>query len=233
MPFAAPVVLVRLQSSRRFDEETHKNLDALVERFQASLVTETEHFYYLLKHNKPKVAILADNAVSLNENDDLRQLLYEYVKAGGTVILALKFAVMCAEPNLDNMFKDLGIPMWTHADSSLYGYTRDNLFLNPVMKTIFPPAAHAELGPNYKIKAVHIEGVDDRDKMYYPWAEDKGSIARVPGHNSACPSAFTKIGAGYLGYVGDFPLKYGTVKIMKAMISESSLSFFASTRGLC
>ena len=221
MAASAPVVLVRLQSSHRFDQDTSQNLDKLVEKYQADIVTESQDLQALFKHRRPKVTVLADNALTLPENEDLRGLLFGYIKAGGTAILAFKFAVMSKEADLDCMFREIGIPMWTHASSSLFSYTRTNLYLHPVMQGTFGPAAFSEMNLNYPIKAVHLEGVDDREKVYYPWSKDSGAIAKIKGHDSACPSAFTKIGGGYLGYVGDFPLRFGTVKIIKAMIGKS------------
>ena len=223
MAFTSSIALVRLQPSDRFNEETLVKMNKLVAKHQAYLVTETQAFRTLLEHNKPKVIVLADNAIAIPNNDDLRALLYDHIKAGGTIILAFKFAVSCQQSDLDNMFKDMGMPSWTHADSSLYYHTRTNLIANPAMyNAVFPPATYHKIRHSYPIKAVHIEGVEDRDKIYYHETEDYGSIAAIPGHDSACPSAFTKIGAGYLGYVGDFPLLIGTVRLIEAMIGKSS-----------
>ncbi|KAL8819846.1 MAG: hypothetical protein Q9191_007644, partial [Dirinaria sp. TL-2023a] len=220
MATTASVVLIRLQSSHRFDPQISENLDKLVEKYQAEVVTEPQHLQTVIKQKRPKVAVLPDNALTLPESEDLRRLLYEYIKTGGTVILAFRFAATSTAAGLDCMFRELGIPMWTHASSDLFAYTRTNLYLHPASQGTFAPAAAAaaEMNLNYPIKAVHIEGVEDRDKLYYPWLEDTGDIASIQGHDSACPSAFTKIGRGYLGYVGDFPLRVGTVKVIKAMI---------------
>ena len=195
-----------------------KNLDKLVKVYKADVITENPDFQVLFKQRRPKAIILADNVLALPEHADARQQLYGYIKAGGTVILAFRFAVMCTESNLDTMFEDLGIPMWTHASSSLFEFTRTNFRLHPVMKETFGAKPYGAMTESYPIKAVHIEGVEDRDKVYIPGTLGSVMISSIKGHDSACTAAFTRIAAGYLGYIGDFPLEYGTVKIIKAMI---------------
>ena len=212
------IILVRLQSPHSYDEATRKNLDKLVKVYKADVITENPNFQVLFQQRRPKAIVLADNVLALPENEDVRQQLYGYIKAGGTVILAFRFAAMCTESNLDTMFKDLGIPMWTHASSSLFEFTRTNLRLHPVMKETFGAKAYSAMKESYPIKAVHIEGVEDRDKVYIPGTLSSVTISSIKGHDSACTAAFTRIAAGYLGYIGDFPLEYGTVKIIKAMI---------------
>lgn len=220
---AAPVVLIRLQSADVFDEDIKINMDKLAEIYNTEVVTEEERFVNLLKHQMPKVAVLADNAVALPENGDLRGLLYGYIKAGGMVILAFQFAAMCNDNDLDSTFKDLGLPMWTHASTSMSALTRTNLGRNPTMRAVFGEAAFDTMKESYEIEAVHIEGVEDREKFYVPLRFDL-NVTKINGRDSACTSAFTRVGAGYLGYVGDFPLQFGTVRVMKVMIGELSLS---------
>jgi len=218
---AALVVLIRLQSAHLFDEDIKINMDKLAEIYDTEVVTEEERFVNLLKHQMPKVAVLADNAVALPENEDLRRLLYNYVKAGGMVILAFQFAAMCKENDLDNAFKDLSLPMWSHASANMSAMIRTNLGRNPTMRAVFGQAAFNTMKESYDIKAVHIEGVKDRQKLYVPLRFD-WNVTKINGRDSACTSAFTRVGAGYLGYVGDFPLQFGTVKVTKVMIGESS-----------
>lgn len=79
-----------------------------------------------------------------------------------------------------------------------------------------------ELPRTHEIQAIHIEGMEDRDKCYIPlW--HNADETEIKGHDSACPSAFTRIGAGMLGYVGDFPLQPETIRLMKCMIGNVSI----------
>lgn len=198
---AAPVVLIRLHRAEVFDEDIMINMDKLAEIYNTEVVTEEERLVNRLKHQMPKVAVLADNAVALPENEDLRGLLYEYIKAGGMVILAFQYAAMCNDDELDNTFKDLGLPMWTHASSSMSAHTRTNLGRNPTMRAVFGEAAFATMRERYDLEATHIEGVEDRDKFYVPLHFD-WNVTKINGRDSACTSAFSRVGAGYLGYVG-------------------------------
>lgn len=112
---AASVILIQLHDSDILNEASCINLGKLKEMFRPEVVSDEQALVKLFKSSNPKVLILADNALALPENEDLRQLLYEYLKAGGTVILACQFAIMCTEEDLDTLFKALGLPMWTHA----------------------------------------------------------------------------------------------------------------------
>lgn len=217
----APVVLIQLQSADAFDKDIKINMDRLVEIYDIEVVTEEERFVSLLKYQTPKVVVLADNAVALPENQDLRGLLYDYIKAGGMVILAFQYASMCTDNDLDNTFKDFGLPMWTHASPAMSALTRTNLGPNPTMRAVFGEAAFDMMKDSYNIDAVHIEGVEDREKFYVPLCSDE-NVTKINGRDSACTSAFTRVGAGHLGYVGDFLLQSGTVKVMEVMIGESS-----------
>lgn len=107
---------------------------------------------------------------------------------------------------------------WSLASSELNSLTRMNFIANPALKGLLGMAG-AELTETYAIHAVHLLGVADHEKLYIPYEQEHESIQLITGHEEACSAAFTRVGDGLFGYVGDFTFELGTRGVIKAMIS--------------
>lgn len=204
-----------------FEVETNDNLLRLTQKYATEMVMDIPAFHKAIKATNIKVVILADHGLTLPANEETRERLYAFAKAGGLVMLAYEFGIMSRETDINAFFADIGLPMWSRADHRLDAFTRCNLGLNPAIGTFFGTQAIVNLKERYAVEGVHISGVEDKHKILVPFSADAGTIASIAGHDSATPSAVTPLGAGYVAFLGDFPLSFGTVRIMIALIGKS------------
>ncbi|KAM3452345.1 hypothetical protein MY3296_004636 [Beauveria thailandica] len=162
----------------------------------------------------PSTVLITDQALTLPENAAVWTAVLNYVAGGGTVIIMGFFPCFVLPDDIKPFFTRAGLP-WARGT-----YQRTTTTVNK--------AAAAAAGPNiqklpqsYSQKAVYVSNVSDEDMLY---KTDDNSVleslvfapesAHVPGETAV---AFSRVGAGRIGYVGDVNAEAGSHVVVLAI----------------
>lgn len=164
---------------------------------------------------KPRVILSVDAGLlgRMKSYIDFQCELVEYVRNGGTLILACQFSNN-AKPDLhDALLARFGLA-WKYGD-----YHRATFFRNPAFRDVLGPQLYSSLDESYSMKTLHLKHVPGDARVYVPEA----SSAAVDLQQ--CPAAFAKCGRGYVGYIGDVNNEMGSQKLLMAMLGKSNSTF--------
>ncbi|KAI1419587.1 hypothetical protein F5Y12DRAFT_788949 [Xylaria sp. FL1777] len=117
------------------------------------------------------------------------------LRGGSTVVLAASFSSFVNEGQFNRCFGKIGLP-WKRG-----GYHRTDVSLRP---GAVDDRLKKQLLPTYSQKALYVEGVA-RSDVWYAGKRDEVAVA------------FTKVGNGMLGYVGDVNGEDGSEAVVLAM----------------
>jgi len=160
-----------------------------------------------------KCVFVADEGIIESKNSEVLSSLIGWVNAGGIAVVGSLFPTLTSGLEFDRFFKKWGLP-WKMGD-----YHRTTFVLNPSTRQLFRHSAN--LTTSYSMKAVHLQGVKAEDILYAP-TED----SRVESHvfppstvdQSQVPVAYTRIGDGFLGYIGDVNAEEESTSVILAML---------------
>ncbi|KAF2030706.1 Isochorismatase hydrolase [Setomelanomma holmii] len=132
----------------------------------------------------PNVILVSDPAITSEENKDLLNATIEWIKHGGTVVFMGFFASTVQYDELDKMFKeDFGLKWrvteYTSHDVRLHHTVDENML------------RRASLVREFQAKALFLGHVPSNDIVY------------AGGPKNMAYAAFTRLGLGKLGYIGD------------------------------
>jgi hypothetical protein len=160
-----------------------------------------------------KGVYVADEGIVRRKNSWVLSSLVEWVNAGGIAVVSSMCPSFLTGPEFDRLFKKWGLP-WKRGD-----YYRTTFVLNP--STHQSTINSANLTTPYSMKATHLKGVKPEDVLYTP-TEDSRVESHVfppdPVDLSNVPVAYTRIGDGFLGYVGDGNAEDDSTGIILAML---------------
>ena len=171
----------------------------------------------LFTWSRPKAVIVVDNEIGKAVHASLLAQLGRFTKAGGTVILAFLFPTTCNDWEFGSVFWEFQRPSWKPASSALNDFVRTNLRLNEAVKSSMGEAYEA-LETTYEIQAIHLMGVAPHERVYVEESKKPSSTDYAEDHLDGCSAAFAQVGAGYLGYVGDYCMESGTIALLMAML---------------
>lgn len=160
-----------------------------------------------------KSVLVADEGIIESENSEVLSSLIGWVNAGGIAVVGYLFPAFTNPSEFNRFFKKWGLP-W-----KMGNYHRTTFVLNPSIPQLSSHSAN--LTTSYSMKAVHLKGVNAEDILYAP-AEDSRVESRVFGPSpvdlSHVPAACTRIGDGFLGYIGDVNAEEGSTGVILAML---------------
>lgn len=167
---------------------------------------------YLADTNLKSVYV-ADEDILERKNLELFSSLIGWVNAGGIAVAGSLFPTLASPLKLNRFFKKWELP-WRMGD-----YHRTTFVLNRSNRHLSSHSAN--LATSYNVKAVHLRGVRAEDVLYAP-TED----SRVESHvfaptkvdPSHVPVAYTRIGDGFLGYIGDVNGEEESTSVILAML---------------
>ena len=120
-----------------------------------------------------------------------------YICTGGVLIFMGLFSSFARPPDIKSLFSRLDLP-WESG-----GYHRSTFKLNREMTHV----DKSSMAMSYSQKALHLANVTFDDAVYLPTDDSVvESIVFGPRHvgdRTQTPAAFTKVGEGRIGYVGD------------------------------
>ncbi|KAH8163738.1 hypothetical protein CIB48_g4509 [Xylaria polymorpha] len=148
----------------------------------------------LTQNPPPSVIFVADaGVVHLMK---VWERVIDCLRGGSTVVLAACFSSFVNEGQFNRCFSKVGLP-WKRG-----GYHRTDVSLRP---GVVDDRLKQQLLPTYSQKALYVAGVARSDAWY---AGDQDEVA----------VAFTKVGNGMLGYVGDVNGEDGSEAVILAML---------------
>lgn len=149
----------------------------------------------MLTQNPPPSKIFITDA-SVGGLKKVWERVIDCLRGGSTVVLAANFSSFVNEGQFKRCFAKVGLP-WKRG-----GYHRTDTSLHP---QAVDDDLKRQLLPTYSQKALYVQGVTGSDVWY---AGDRGEVA----------VAFTKVGNGMLGYVGDVNGEDGSEAVVLAML---------------
>ncbi|KAI0454315.1 hypothetical protein F5B21DRAFT_240231 [Xylaria acuta] len=149
----------------------------------------------MLTQNPPPSVIFVTDAGVANLMKVWERVI-DCLRGGSTVVLAASFSSFLNEGQFNRCFAKIGLP-WKRG-----GYHRTNVSLRP---RVVDDRLKKQLLPTYSQKALYVQGVAGSD-VWYAGERDEVAVA------------FTKVGNGMLGYVGDVNGEHGSEEVVLAML---------------
>ncbi|KAF2963868.1 hypothetical protein GQX73_g9699 [Xylaria multiplex] len=149
----------------------------------------------MLTQNPPPSVIFITDAGAAHVMKVWERII-DCLRGGSTVVLAASFSSFLNEGQFNRCFGKIGLP-WKRG-----GYYRTNVSLRP---GVVDDHLKKRLVPTYSQKALYVEGVA-RSDVWYAGERDEVAVA------------FTKVGNGMLGYVGDVNGEDGSEAVVLAML---------------
>ncbi|MCJ1408151.1 hypothetical protein MMC19_002224 [Ptychographa xylographoides] len=168
-----------------------------------------------LSSNDVKAIVLGDGELIRNEYTNLRRHIVEFAESGGIVLLASLFSSMIGPIECNRFFRDPWGLQWKSGS-----YERTVYHVNPLR-------GHGldvkDLPESYSQKAVSLKHVAIEDRVYIPTTESWTQYLVFPSMPvddlDQAPVAFTKVGKGFLGYVGDVNSEEESTAVVLAMLN--------------
>ena len=156
---------------------------------------------------------VADEGINESKNSGVLSCLIEWVNAGGIAVVGSLFPSFTNGLEFERFFRKWGLP-WKMGD-----YHRTTFVLNSSIGQLSNHSAN--LTTSYNVKAVHLKGVKAEDVLYAP-AEDSSTESHVFAPSlvdlSHVPVAYTRIGDGFMGYIGDVNAEEESTSVILAML---------------
>ena len=187
-------------------------LDRLKQKAELKKAETTAHALDLLNEPAtPQAILVTDTGVLKKKNNQVSQKLFDYARDGGIVVLGCVFSSTARPSDLRNFFRKWDLP-WEKSE-----YLRTIVALNSTANGV----PSTGLPAWYSQKAVFLAPVDPEAVWYRPTGTSVRDSA-VFGADSVSTShtavAYTKVGNGSLGYIGDVNGEDETTDVVLGMM---------------
>lgn len=196
-----PQILLLSLSKLQFFDRMHSGLlKALVARAHVVEALTTLQVPEL-SPSLYSAVIVTDEAISEAKYVDILSRVVQYARAGGIVVIGGLFSSCVNLANVDALFHAWGFP-WKKA-----GYRRSTCALNPATHPGF--RSNSSLPISYSMKVLSLKGVALGDIVYKRTEDEK--------INDEGAVIYTRVGDGYLGYIGDVDAEEKSINVILAM----------------
>lgn len=191
----------------------HSNLvDAIAAKAVIKRATKPQAALTYLTNNTPSAIIVTDPAIVRPKPalKVMNEKIIEYVRNGGTAILATHFGSFVRPRDLDLWFRVSWHLPWRIGD-----YHRTTVYLNSECRF-----NRAGLPEEYSQKATFLKNVPKDAAVYLPSRSSTVESNVVPPDPVDCeqtPVVCARIGEGWLGYVGDVNNEVWSQEVILAM----------------
>lgn len=213
-PKEGPFVLLLSLSNPDLLASTNEHLiSALRSKVSVIQALNAQKALQYLADTNLKGVFVADEGIIKRKNSEVFSSLIGWVNAGGVAVLGALCPSFLSGPEFDRFFNKWGLP-WKRGD-----YHRTTFVLNPLIHQFSSHSAN--LPTSYSMKAVHLKGVEAEDVLYTPSADSRVEshvFAPEPVDLSHVPAAYTRIGDGFLGYIGDVNAEEESTSVILAML---------------
>ncbi|CDO77835.1 hypothetical protein BN946_scf184714.g10 [Trametes cinnabarina] len=173
----------------------------------------------LSSHPSPSAVLVSDAAITDAKRNALLTQLIQYARSGGRVILGMQLSNHFPLGTVGAFFRKWGLD-WDHGS-----YHRTTFVLNPA--GIPSPLSPDALLPSYSMKALHLKNVPRECAVYLPAPDARvqsmvfGPTPITGNKAKESPAVFTRVGRGYLGYIGDVNGEQGSTRLTLEMCGVS------------
>jgi hypothetical protein len=196
---AKPIIVILTLDKSEFFHDLYEGfvrlLETKAELRQANTPEEARAAFK--SHPKPAAILAADESLTVSTRISLVHDALSYVRSGGVLIFMGLFSSFTRPPTIKTLFSRFDLP-WESGS-----YHRSTFKLNREM-THFEKSG---LAASYSQKALHLANVTYDDAVYLPGDESvvESNVfgPRRVTDRTETPAAFTKVGEGKVGYVGD------------------------------
>ncbi len=189
------VLCLCLEYESMFNDLYSRLISRITAKARMDRATTQKAALDMLTQNPPPSAIfVTDGGVA--KNMKVWERVIDCVRGGSTVVLAACFSSFVNEGQFNRCFAKIGLP-WKRG-----GYYRTDVSLR---RGVVDERLKEQLLPTYSQKALYVQGVARSDVWF---AGDQDEVA----------VAFTKVGNGMLGYVGDVNGEDGSEAVVLAML---------------
>jgi len=214
---AKPTVYVLNLAQDPTQKECHVQLmDSLRAGALVKVLTGQPAFLKAMKLHIPHAMIVLHGAVQDPSRAQTKKKLVQYANAGGTVVFCGDFPSTApwynSERDSVQVFADYGLP-WISGS-----YLRTTTHLQAHVDGL----DMAGLAKSYSVKAQFLSGVSPNQRVYMASSASRIESKVFPSdffplELTETPSAYAKVGAGWLGYVGDVNYEDASVRTIIAM----------------
>ncbi|KAI1409223.1 hypothetical protein F5Y13DRAFT_170482, partial [Hypoxylon sp. FL1857] len=189
------ILCLCLEYERMFNDMYASLISKITAKATMDRATTQKAALDMLTQNPPPPVILVTDAGAVSHMKVWERVI-DCLRGGSTVVLAANFSSLVTEGQFNRCFAKIGLP-WKRG-----GYYRTDVSLRP---GVVDDRLQTQLLPTYSQKALYVQGVA-RSDVWYAGEEDEVAVA------------FTKVGNGMLGYVGDVNKADGSDAVVLAML---------------
>ncbi|SJL04759.1 uncharacterized protein ARMOST_08129 [Armillaria ostoyae] len=206
------ILLLSLENEDSFDEIHAHFLSALRSKARVErALTQSEALTFLASSDLGGVFV-TDPGITHKKHDSVLAKLVKYTKAGGLVVIGGLFSTFVSFVEMDKFWLKWG-QTW-----KMGSYHRETFYRNANNATV---QVNPSLADDYSMKAVYLKNVRPSAAMY------KGSEQNHDG-DTETPVIHTKLGLGYLGYLGDVNAEQSSTNVLLSMLGLLNFQYDAS-----
>ena len=211
------IVLLSLAYQSFFDETYSSLIGSLRSSFQLKRAKTANGVIRYLATNNPKAILVTDEGLTKTRNGAVLDRVVSYVHNGGLVIVGLSFTSFTQLDDFDKFFKDgFGLP-WRSGD-----YHRTTFQLNPSCSLPANLALNSFPAP-YSMKVLHVKHAEPHQKIFVPITDAMTQSHVFPPEyvdQTQAAVVGTKIGEGFMIYIGDVNAEKGSLDIILHLCSS-------------
>ncbi|OSD02333.1 hypothetical protein PYCCODRAFT_1390492 [Trametes coccinea BRFM310] len=212
-----PKILILSLEKESYSEEIYQQLyRALRKNASVTEVTTLRAANRALSSGpRPSAILVSDAAITSAKHGALLNRLIDYAREGGRVVLGMQLSNHFPLGSVGSFFRKWGL-RWDHGS-----YHRTTFALNPA--GVPPPLTREALLTTYSMKALHLKNVSRECAVYLPTPDSRvesmvyGPTPITGDKANETPAAFTRVGQGYLGYIGDVNGEQGSTRLTLEM----------------
>jgi len=194
-------LIITLEDEEVFHRIHEEQVSTLKENHEVRTASTSAQALQLLQSPDLRAIYVADAGIIKSTNSRILTKVVEFTKSGGTLVVGGLFPSMASKPEMSKFFSAFGLS-WRRGS---YGRSEfDAVWTSETGKR------NPSLPESYSMKAVNIESVRPSDIVYLAGGDlsddddddwDVFTKPATPGFES--PVLRTRVGKGYLGYIGD------------------------------
>ncbi|KAK0458618.1 uncharacterized protein EV420DRAFT_1543418 [Desarmillaria tabescens] len=201
------ILLLSLENEEFFDEIHAHFLSTLRSKTCVKrALTQSEALTFLASPDLGGVFV-TDPGVTHKKHNSVLTKLIEYTKAGGLVAIGGLFSTFVSFVEMDRFWSKWG-QSW-----KMGSYHRETFFRNANNATV---QVNPSLANHYSMKAVYLKNVSP-------------SAAIAVAGKLKAPAIHTKLGSGYLGYLGDVNAEESSTNVLLSMLGLLDFRYDAAS----
>ncbi|KAK0227915.1 hypothetical protein IW262DRAFT_1347813 [Armillaria fumosa] len=201
-PYTKFILLLSLENEASFDEIHAHLLSALRSKARVErALTQSEALTFLASPDLGGVFV-TDPGITHKKHDSILTKLIQYTKAGGLVVIGGFFSTFVSFVDMDKFWLKWG-QTW-----KMGSYHCETFYRNASNSTV---QVNPSLANDCTMKAVYLKNVKPSSAMYMGTEQSHDGDIETP-------VIHTKLGLGYLGYLGDVNAEQNSTNVLLSML---------------